>query len=264
MIAVLFAVAIAGPVAAQADVGVTVTIRSDEDKAMLAGAQVEVMGTRRIATAGGDGVARLRVPPGPALIEVRKMGYRTERFSLNLPETDTIGIDVDLLVAPIRLRGLEATATQTEVALRDNGFYDRQASGMGTFLTGRDIARHPAARLTDAFRRVPGVRVIRYLPQMGRSAGERSAMDVDAQFRLASSRGNATLAGPRTCWMDVYLDDVPVSIDPEGGLSLDAISVSEVIAVEVYNGASETPGKYRRTTNGCGAVVIWTKRGRRS
>jgi hypothetical protein len=257
-LALLALLAAAGPAAAQGGVEVSLTIRAEDGGEPVAGAQVEVMGTRRVATAGSDGVARLRVPEGPALFEVRKLGYGTERFSLNLPATDTLGIDVALAVAPVRLRGVEATATATQAALRDAGFYDRQRTGIGVFLTGRDIARHPGARLLDAFRRVPGVRVVRDLSGSGPGEGSsRSSMEIDELYRLATTRGSTTILGPPNCWLEIYMDDMPV-----GAEALSTLPVSEVVAIEVYRGAAETPGKYRTTSNGCGAVVLWTKRGR--
>ncbi|HET7229160.1 MAG TPA: carboxypeptidase-like regulatory domain-containing protein [Longimicrobium sp.] len=246
---------LAAPLGAQRAVDVSITVRAEGGGGPVQGAQVEVMGTRRIGTAGADGVARMRIPPGPAVFEVRKLGYRTEHFTLNLPATDTLGIDVDLVVAPVALRGLEATATPTERALRDAGFYDRQRMGIGVFLTGRDIVRHPAAPLVDAFRRVPGVRVVRVLPSMGLRAGSRSASDIDQQYAVASTRG----AGSRACVMDVYIDDM----NADGSL-LSQIPASDVVAIEVYRGPSEMPGKYRKTSNRCGAVVIWTRQGRTS
>lgn len=247
----LASAALAAPVAAQRGVDVSLNIRA-EGGGPVQGAQVEVMGTRRTATANADGVAHIRVPPGPALFEVRKLGYRTERFTLDLPATDTLGIDVDMAAAPLRLRGLTATATPTERALRDNGFYDRQQMGIGVFLTGRDIARRPGAPLVDAFRRVPGVRVVRVLPRMSLRTGSRSATDIDEQYAVAGTRG----AGTSACFMDLYVDDVNTDYS-----YLSQIAVSDVVAMEVYRGPAEMPGKYRKTANGCGAIVIWTRQG---
>ncbi|HET7463985.1 MAG TPA: carboxypeptidase-like regulatory domain-containing protein [Longimicrobium sp.] len=251
----LSSAALAAPAAAQGTVDVTLTVRAEGGGGAVQGAQVEVMGTRRTATANADGVAHIRVPPGPALFEVRKLGYRTERFSLDLPATDTLGIDVDLAVAPVALRGLEATATPTERALRDNGFYDRQQLGIGVFLTGRDIARYPGAPLVSAFRRVPGVRVVRVQQRMTARTGRRSGMDIDEQYAVAGARGG----GSRLCLMDLYIDDVNSDFT-----MLSQLLASDVVAMEVYRGPSETPGKYRKTANGCGAIVIWTRQGRGS
>jgi len=248
----LASAALAAPVAAQRAVDVSITIRAEGGGEPVQGAEVEVMGTRRLATANASGVARIRVPPGPALFEVRKLGYRTERFTLDLPATDTLGIDVDLAVEPLRLRGLTATASPTDRALRDNGFYDRQQMGIGVFLTGRDIARYPGAPLINAFRRVPGVRVVRVQPRMTARTGRRSAMDIDEQYAVAGTRGS----GSRPCFMDLYIDDVNSDFTV-----LSQLPASDVVAMEVYRGPSETPGKYRKTANGCGAIVVWTRQG---
>jgi hypothetical protein len=247
-LAALASAALAAPVAAQRGVDVSLTVRAEGRGEPVQGAQVEVMGTRRTATSGADGVAHIRVPPGPALFEVRKLGYKTERFTLDLPATDTLGIDVDMVVAPLALRGLEATATPTERALRDNGFYDRQQMGIGVFLTGRQIRHTPASPLVDAFRGVPGVRVVRVSPRMTARTGSRSAMDLDQQYAVASTRGG--------CVFDLYVDDIISDLATFSQLPAD-----DVVAIEIYRGPSEMPGKYRRTASGCGSIVIWTRQG---
>ncbi|HET7463986.1 MAG TPA: carboxypeptidase-like regulatory domain-containing protein [Longimicrobium sp.] len=244
----LSAAALSAPVAAQQAVDVSITVRAEGGGGPVQGAEVEVMGTRRLATANADGVARIRVPPGPALFEVRKMGYKTERFSVDLPATDTLGIDVDLAVSPLRLRGLTATATPTERALRDNGFYDRQQMGIGIFLTGHQLRRTPASPLVDAFRGLPGVRVVRVSPRMTARTGSRSAMDLDQQYAVASTRGG--------CVFDLYVDDVISDLATYSQLPAD-----DVVAIEIYRGPSEMPGRYRRTASGCGSIVIWTRQG---
>lgn len=244
----LSSAALATPAAAQQAVDVSVTVRAEGGGEPVQGAEVEVMGTRRLATANANGVARIRVPPGLALFEVRKLGYKTERFTVDLPATDTLGIDVDLAVAPLRLRGLTASATPTERALRDNGFYDRQQMGIGIFLTGRQIKHTPASPLIDAFRGLPGVRVTRVSPRMTARTGSRSSMDLDQQYAVASTRGG--------CIFDLYVDDVISDL-----ASYSQLAADDVVAIEIYRGPSEMPGKYRRTAAGCGAIVIWTRQG---
>lgn len=237
-------------------VDITVRVRAENGGAPVAGAQVELLGTRRVATANGEGVALLRgVPAGPTLFEVRKLGYGSEHFTVNIPAGDTLGIDVDLLAAPVRLRGVRATATARNPSLQDNGFYDRQQMGIGTFLTGREMERYPGARFTSAMRTVPGVRVVRYLPAQGsrRARSNRSGTDLDEQYRIASSR-SASLNGVPDCFMDVYVDGLKYD------QNLDSFPVSEVEAVEVYSGPSEAPPQFRNVTSKCGVVVVWLKR----
>lgn len=213
------------------------------------------MGTHRVVTANTAGVAVLHgVPAGPTLFEVRKLGYGSEHFSVNLPATDTLGIDVDLRVAPIRLRGVRATARSRVPSLEDNGFYDRQRMGMGTFLTSRELERHPGSRFTNAMRMVRGVRVVRYQPAqgMGRGRGSRSGMDIDEQYRIASSRSTGANGVP-DCFLSVYVDGVAQD------LNLDSFPVSSIEAVEVYRGP-EAPAEYRRAASSCGVVLVWLKR----
>jgi hypothetical protein len=217
---------------------------------------VQLISNRLLYTADRAGVAVLRgVPAGPTLFEVRKLGYGSEHFSVNLPATDTLGIDVDLQVAPVRLRGVRATARSRLPTLEDNGFYDRQRMGLGTFLTSRELERHPGSRFTNAMRMVRGVRVVRYQPTQGmkRFGGNRSGMDIDEQYRIASSRSTAANGVP-DCFMSVYVDGVAQD------LNLDSFPVSSIEAVEVYRGPAEAPAQYRTIASSCGVVLVWLKR----
>ncbi|RMH14199.1 MAG: hypothetical protein D6701_11515, partial [Gemmatimonadetes bacterium] len=43
---------------------------------------------------------------------------------------------------------------------------------------------------------------------------------------------------------------------------LDLIRPEDIEAIEVYRGASEVPAEFGGSDAGCGAIVIWTRRGR--
>jgi len=238
-------------------VDITVRVHANEGGAPLAGAQVELLGTRRVVTADRAGVALLRgVAPGPTLFEVRRLGYGSEHFTVNVPPGDTLGIDVDLLAAPVRLRGVRATATSRIPTLQDAGFYERQRMGLGTFLTAAEMEQRPGARFTSAMRMVPGVRVVRFRARQGtgrRGRAARAGMDMDEQYRIASSRSTGT-GGVPDCYMDVYVDGIKYDQD------LDAFPVSGVEAVEVYSGPGSAPPQFRNVTSKCGVVVVWLKR----
>jgi hypothetical protein len=112
---------------------------------------------------------------------------------------------------------------------------------MGHFITEADIARRNPLRTEDLFRTVPGLSVV---PSGG------------FDYTVVSTRG-ADFNGQ--CSPDFYIDGAKVTVDPMIGGGI-PINPSEIYGIEVYNGAASTPAQYQ-TQNGCGAIVIWTKRG---
>ena len=58
--------------------------------------------------------------------------------------------------------------------------------------------------------------------------------------------------------MNVFVDGIMVYVNSTTPLE-EVIQGSEVGAIEVYAGASETPPQFLGASNGCGSVVIWTK-----
>ena len=69
-------------------------------------------------------------------------------------------------------------------------------------------------------------------------------------------------AGSGKCEVSYYLDGGRFRPDPEVGIN--EILGSEVIAVEVYRGPSETPAEFLDSGSRCGVIVIWTRRGPRT
>lgn len=156
--------------------------------------------------------------------------------------------------------------------LWDNGFYERQRAGRGTFLDSADVALHRAAGLAAMVRTEPRVRVERR---------------DDQQFAFSSVAG-------RACLMHVYVDGVhqqAATAGPRGSYSSVSdlravVDPASIYAMEIYPTDVSVPSRFRRlgsasgaggaripspgrpmTTpapsadpNGpCGAIVIWTK-----
>ncbi|HET7461258.1 MAG TPA: carboxypeptidase regulatory-like domain-containing protein [Longimicrobium sp.] len=237
----------------------------------LAGATVR-FGEQAPVSTDGQGRFRMRAPP-PREYAVRvthpELGTRTTRVTLTAG-----GGEVDLRPGPdgslaatvqkvVQLAAVQAQARNLTLDIQ--GFYERQRHGQGIFLNEERLQRNKAGRLTDVLRGVPGIRVVRYVPRDSLNARQRfemrSGMDVDEQYRIASSRGNtAIINGQGPCWMDVYVDGVQVqNWNPNTSQSLDSFPLAHVQAVEVYRGASEIPEAYKQAWSACGVVLLWTK-----
>lgn len=237
----------------------------------LAGATVR-FGEQGAVTTDGQGRFRMRAPP-PREYLVRvthpELGTRSTRVTLTADGGEVElrpGADGALAATVQKVVQLAAVQAQARnMALDIQGFYDRQRRGQGVFLNEERLQRNKAGRLTDVLRGVPGIRVVRYVPRDTLNAQQRfqmrSSMDIDEQYRIASSRGNtAIINGQGPCWMDVYVDGVQVqNWNPNTSQNLDSFPLSHVQAVEVYRGASEIPEAYKQAWSACGVVLLWTK-----
>jgi hypothetical protein len=48
----------------------------------------------------------------------------------------------------------------------------------------------------------------------------------------------------------------------EAADAVNLVHPMDVVAIEVYRGAAETPGQYIDSNSRCGVILIWTRRGR--
>jgi hypothetical protein len=150
------------------------------------------------------------------------------------------GAHLDLVVRVARdvipLEPLTVTALSRR--LERVGFYTRQRTGQGAFLTRADIEKMPAVSLaSDIVRQLSGVRLVR------RQGGGRG-------FRLV---------GRNQCPYRYFVDDVPIG----PGFELDDLEWHWIEAIEVYNGLGQIPPQYMgggpMNVRFCGVVVVWTR-----
>lgn len=173
---------------------------------------------------------------------------------------------------PIELPGLEVSVAAVRRHLQRAGFYERQRSNFGYFMTPTDIERLQASRLTDLLLRAPGVRLV---SMTSGSVGGRYVV------LRGSNLSQGGVCRPRV-FVDGLLyalgDSQPKRIDedratetPEEvmqrvdqGLSLDDVGPArDIAAIEVYRSGSQVPVQFGGTSveTQCGVIVIWTRQG---
>jgi hypothetical protein len=183
-------------------------------------------------------------------------------------------LELDVRVAPTPLT-LDPVVVEADLNLRyleTVGFYHRQYSDFGHFITRDQIEARRATRITDVLSAVPGVRLVPDGQMIGRWL---------LQFRQASTTFGG-LCEPRV-FVDGLIairgDSKPVVMTPGGGI-IDELnqedprspepSVNEVVdprdieAIEVYRSGVEVPAEFggMGPFTRCGVVVVWTRRGR--
>ncbi|HEU0078114.1 MAG TPA: TonB-dependent receptor [Longimicrobiaceae bacterium] len=246
-----------GPIR-HAGVGIRVVDASD---APIAGARVAVVGSGAEGVSSESGWVRLPgVQPGRSFVLVTRIGYRPAEFSLQVPLSGGLEVDVELEPTPVAVTGVTAVSRSENASLASAGFYRRRETGMGSFLTREDIEKTRAQRTSEIFRRVRGIRVVpagrdTYKLQTvryGLSLSERGSAGGTTRPDLRT--GTSRSAGSIVCEMLVYLDGVQVQLT-----SIDDIRMHSIEALEVYRGAGEIPAEFRVTNASCGVVALWTR-----
>lgn len=202
----------------------------------LIDAQVRIPSRDLVQITDRDGIARLGgIPAGSHVVEVGRIGYRTESLVVEFLPRQRLDGEVELMDAPVTLDSLQVTATRHSRSLSRTGFYSRQRMGFGTFL-GRDQIRRRGIRAIDA---VQGVQRTRLRPS-----------------RTASGYAVLQRRFGGDCHVLIWIDGVPASAADLGNLHSDQIA-----AMEVYHG-EHLPMQFNQLGpkgfSHCGAVVVWT------
>lgn len=174
-------------------------------------------------------------------LQARALGYYSVLSDpLALESRRTRYIELRLRVDAVELAPLKVVATPRITWLDDMGFYMRRESGMGKFFTREDFESRRPFYVSDILRNVPGVVL--------RPAGNGNTV------RFMRSQG--TSAPGKGCAPAIWID----GIIARG--ALDSINPNDVEAIEVYRGPSQLPSQYGGTGGTCGAILVWTRRGR--
>jgi len=213
----------------------TVTVRSALSRKPLPGAQVIVQGIGMGGVTDPTGTVRLtHLPIGARTVEVRFLGYTTQRSTVVLQPDRVSALSFELQMQPIQLAELRVKARRS--ILQTNGFFERRGSGFGTFLTRSEIEQMRPRFLSDVLRRVAGVSL---------------ATSTYGGVSRASMRGTKVLG---SCPIQYYVDGAMTSI-----YNPDEIRPEDVEGLEIYRGAATIPPAFNKGTAMCGVIVVWTR-----
>ena len=201
--------------------------------------RVELVGTDVVAMTNDAGEFTMtNLPSGSHVLLARHLGFgaATAPVDLTSREPKKVTIKLPKFVA---LMDPVLVVARRNASLDKVGFNQRRKGANEYFLGPEQLQQIHANYLTDIFRRVPGLRV--------------SSNGFDEV--VSSSRGVSSLTNSGC--VQFYLDDMPWLSASPGDIN-SFVNGSEVVGVEVYNGAS-TPAQYTRGMNACTTVVLWTR-----
>lgn len=216
---------------------------STEQGAGLADVSVTVLGSARRQVAFSDLVGRfllVEVPAGPVEILFERLGYASTVLTVEVQPGATAHVEPTMVAEAIALDPIDVTIGGGPPFLDINGFYRRSQRGFGQQFSRTSLDQLRMLEVADAVRRVAGIR-LQHDTRMGN--------------RVMALRPQTRRLGDAGCALTVYVDGAR-TLDP----NVNQVPPDWLAAMEVYVGA-DTPAQYR-TSNNCGAVLLWTKRHR--
>ena len=215
----------------------------DSSGAPVAGVEASIVSLGRVSRT--DSLGRFTfasLPSGGLDIGVRRLGYRSQSRHVKITAAPCDSLAFVLVTQPVPLAEMDALGTTRHPLFQ--GFDQRHERGNGTFVTREQIDAQNTVTASDLFRTIPQVRLVR----AGAGVGVR--FPSNQAFR---GRGS-TLCTPML-WLDGQ--QMP-------GMEIDDVRATDIEAIELYRGAARTPPQFAAPGLAqCGAIVVWTRRGRR-
>lgn len=220
-------------------------VMSAETKAPIAGAEVSVAGQARQATTDSAGRFSLRdVKAGTVYLITRALGFRSDTARVDVFPDESISRDVALQRSSTTLGEVvvrEEPVSLLSAKLRD--FEERRRTAVGgRFLDSTLIRKWESRRTGDLLSTIPGL-----VTRQSSSA-----------FVMAGRTTVNAFTQPARCFLDIYLDGDPLAIS-NTPFDVNTISLTRVVAIEVYSGTVTRPAPYDKSVSGCGVLLIWTK-----
>jgi hypothetical protein len=179
---------------------------------------------------------------GVRLVQVRRVGYLPESFTVEFRPGEAVAAEVEMQRAPLELEGLTVTGLMPSRALRDVGFYGRRKQGFGHFVDAEEIYRRKDSYLSSLIRSIPGVNV-QYCPR---------SVCMDAGYVVVAA--GSSLSMNSGCRMRIFLDGMLVKNE-----DIDRMSVRALEGVEAYPRNAGVPPQYAGTGSACGVLLLWTR-----
>ncbi len=213
-------------------------VTDHESGEALSGAEIRIRDTEFQALTDDNGFFKIpEMPWGVYVLEADYIGYAHQEAAFRVMGARAHQVDVSMPKDAIELDPITVTVRSRRWYSDMEGLQQRMSSGFGHFILPEAIERRGITRLSDALRDVPGVRI-----------------------RPMGVRGAVVFVRGKVCIPQVFVDGRLYKLDPD--LLFNESFGSDLQTIEVYTGAAGLPPEFNYGSNPCGAVVVWTKRGR--
>ncbi len=212
----------------------------------LVNAVVRVLGSgSQVRTAATGAFAIADAGSGTQSIEARAIGYQPYRMPVRLRDGEPTAIILRLAVQRVQLDTVRVVAGK-QLVPEVRAIERRMNSGVGTIMDAATIRERSTLFVTDAVRGMAGVTVSKAATGNGQEILMRRVAGTDGSYCVA----NIVVDGLR----------VPPSASANAGID-DYVNLADIAAMEVYPRPNLVPPEFLTIDNGCGVVVVWTRRG---
>jgi hypothetical protein len=219
---------------------VIAAVTDAQSGAPLADAQVTLSDLNVSARTDWSGEARIpNVAPGQHKFEIRHPGYEPLDVDL-LVQGDSTGPVFRLAKAGTALEPVKVTGDPSTSYLAD--FEKRRQQGRGRYLTAADLEQKKNRSLVTVLASAFGG--LMSTPDAARP-GHNILMTRGTKPRLTNVDVH--------CGIDIYLDNSQYLDD------LEALHPSDLAGVEYYP-IESAPGEYRKLSDNCGVLILWSKK----
>ncbi len=231
-----------------------VVVRADNDSG-LADVEVRLSRMTRVARTDSYGIFVVdSLIPGPYTVLFRRVGFLPDSHSVTVREGNNERLRVRLRATTPTLAEVTVRASTTPLPLQLHGFEERRAARVGRFIGPDDLEKFPGRALSSLVQqKVAGFQVVRI------TRGSLSGGSALATRRFQNT--GARRPQDAVCFAQVFVNGQRVSQPGSGAepYDIDALRPEEVLGMEFYRGAAETPTEFNGPMAACGTVVIWTK-----
>jgi len=206
----------------------------------VVGARLVVQADRRSVTTDSLGNYEFKgIPAGVSQLNVLAERFPALSFMVQLAPAERFNrpVELDSSAAGRSAQALPAVGVSAAAPIanyRLAAFERRRIAGRGQYLNEEEIMKTGAFNVADA---VKGMRGVLY--ECGGGSG--------CFVRMARA--------PARCLPEFIVDD---QVQNEFG---PATPIRDVVAIEVYSGATDVPAEYAGRNSGCGVIVLWTRSG---
>jgi carboxypeptidase-like protein/TonB-dependent receptor-like protein len=228
--------------------GVLTGVVTAPNAAPLAQARVTISDTPLGTATDSSGSFRVaQIPAGIRTLEVKMLGYAPLALPVEILPGETLHLLLALSAETVVLASVKVEAEAADPGLR--GFNARRARGTGRYFDHEELVRMQPRVFTDVLRRVAGIQIQPGIERYG----------TGSTVQVGRNSGGL---GARVCPVEFFVNGAPFPAARDGNIN-HFIPPEEVVAVEVYAGASQTPQEFSSGmyNTRCGVVVIWTRSG---
>lgn len=173
----------------------------------------------------------------------KRIGYAEVMIGpLLMTKVDTLKLIVKLEVNGILMDEIIVQEKKIDESLKRAGYYDRKESGIGKYLSFKDLMGNTFNKTSDALKTIPNM-IIR--DDMG------TITIYSSRYRTGTG-----LFGSENPKVVVYIDGILI----DNHDLVNTIGPKDIAAIEFYKSSSTAPLQYSGNSRPGGVLLIWTKR----